>query len=89
MEISTSNFMIRPRNRIKLLPFQQLCGPYDNVRHLKTGNKYHKNVTNTSAFVNHSLAQKSNFAGHVIITTGLQRMHFPRPGSFLRWNSNL
>ena len=36
-----------------------------------------------------SLAHKSNFAGHVIITTGLRRMHFPRPGIFLRWNSNL
>ena len=36
-----------------------------------------------------SLAHKSDFAGHVIITTGLRRMHFPRPGIFLRWNSNL
>ena len=36
-----------------------------------------------------SLAHKSNFAGHVIVTTGLQRMHFPHPGFFLRWNSNL
>ena len=36
-----------------------------------------------------SLAHKSNFASHVIITTGMQRMHFPRPGIFLRWNSNL
>ena len=36
-----------------------------------------------------SLAHKLNFAGHVIVTTGLQRMHFPRPGFFLRWNSNL
>ena len=36
-----------------------------------------------------SLAHKSNVAGHVIVTTGLQRMHFPRPGFFLRWNSNL
>ena len=36
-----------------------------------------------------SLAHKSNFAGHVIVTTGLRRMHFPRPGIFLRWNSNL
>ena len=31
-----------------------------------------------------SLAHKSNFAGHVIITTGLQRMNFPRPGIILR-----
>ena len=37
----------------------------------------------------YSLAHKSNFAGHVIVTTGLRRMHFPRPGFFLRWNSNL
>ena len=36
-----------------------------------------------------SLAHKSNFVGHVIVTTGLRRMHFPRPGFFLRWNSNL
>ena len=36
-----------------------------------------------------SLAHKLNFAGHVIVTTGLRRMHFPRPGFFLRWNSNL
>ena len=36
-----------------------------------------------------SLAHKSNFAGHVIITTGLRRMHFPRPGIILRWNLNL
>ena len=36
-----------------------------------------------------SLAHKSDFAGHVIVTTGLRRMHFPRPGIFLRWNSNL
>ena len=36
----------------------------------------------------HSLAHKSNFAGNVIIT-GLWRMHFPRPGIFLRWNSDL
>ena len=36
-----------------------------------------------------SLAHKSNFAGHVIVTTGLRRMHFPRPGFFVRWNSNL
>ena len=36
-----------------------------------------------------SLAHKSNFAGHVIITTGLRRRHFPRPGIFLRWNWNL
>ena len=36
-----------------------------------------------------SLAHKSNFAGHVIVTTGLRRMHFPRPGFFLRWNWNL
>ena len=31
----------------------------------------------------------TDFAGHVIVTTGLRRMHFPRPGIFLRWNSNL
>ena len=37
----------------------------------------------------YSLAHKSNFAGHVIVTAGLRRMHFPRPGFFLRWNSNL
>ena len=37
----------------------------------------------------YSLAHKSNVAGHVIVTTGLPRMHFPRPGFFLRWNSNL
>ena len=37
----------------------------------------------------HSLAHKSNFVGHVIVTTGLRRMHFPRPGFFMRWNSNL
>ena len=37
----------------------------------------------------YSLAHKSDFAGHVIVTTGLRRMHFPRPGNFLRWNSNL
>ena len=36
-----------------------------------------------------SLAHKSDFAGHVIVTTGLRRMHFPRPGIFLSWNSNL
>ena len=36
-----------------------------------------------------SLAHKSYFAGYVIVTTGLRRMHFPRPGIFLRWNSNL
>ena len=36
-----------------------------------------------------SLAHKSDFAGHVIVTTGLLRMHFPRPRIFLRWNSNL
>ena len=36
-----------------------------------------------------SLAHKSDFAGHVIVTTGLRRMYFPRPGIFLRWNSNL
>ena len=36
-----------------------------------------------------SLAHKLNFAGHVVVTTGLRRMHFPRPGFFLRWNSNL
>ena len=36
-----------------------------------------------------SLAHKSNFTGHVIVTTGLLRMHFPRPGFFLRWRSNL
>ena len=36
-----------------------------------------------------SFAHKSNFAGHVIVTTGLRRMHFPHPGIFLRWNSNL
>ena len=35
------------------------------------------------------LAHKSNVAGHVIVTTGLRRMYFPRPGFFLRWNSNL
>ena len=40
-------------------------------------------------YIYSSLAHKSNFAGHVIITTGLRRMHFPRPGIFLRWNSNL
>ena len=37
----------------------------------------------------YSLAHKSNFAGHVVVTIGLRRMHFPRPGIFLRWNSNL
>ena len=31
-----------------------------------------------------SLAHKLNVAGHVIVTTGLRRMHFPRPGFFLR-----
>ena len=36
----------------------------------------------------YSLAHKLNFAGHVIITAGLWRMHFPRPGIFLRRNSN-
>ena len=36
-----------------------------------------------------SLAHKPNFADHVIITTRLQRMHFPRPGIILRWNLNL
>ena len=36
-----------------------------------------------------SLAYKSNFAGHVIITTKLRRMHFLRPGFFLKWNSSL
>ena len=35
-----------------------------------------------------SSAHKSNFTGHVIITTGLRRMHFPRPGIILRWNVN-
>ena len=35
------------------------------------------------------MAHKSDFAGHVIVTTGLRRMLFPRPGIFLRWNSNL
>ena len=41
------------------------------------------------ALHNYSLAHKSNFAGHVIITTGLLRMHFPHPGIILRWNLNL
>ena len=36
-----------------------------------------------------SLAHKSDSAGHVIVTTGLRSIHFPRPGIFLRWNSNL
>ena len=36
-----------------------------------------------------SLAHKLNFVGHVIVTAALQRMHFPRPGFFLRWDSNL
>ena len=36
-----------------------------------------------------SLAHKSDSAGHVIVTTGMRRIHFPRPGIFLRWNSNL
>ena len=35
------------------------------------------------------MAHKSNFAGHVIVTTGLRRIHFPRPGIFLRRKSNL
>ena len=29
-----------------------------------------------------SLAHKSNFAGHVIVTTGMRRMHFPHPCFF-------
>ena len=37
----------------------------------------------------HSLSHKSNFAGHVIIATGLRRMHFRCPGIILRWNLNL
>ena len=36
-----------------------------------------------------SLVHKLNFSGHVIITTGLPRMHFPRPDIILRWNLNL
>ena len=36
-----------------------------------------------------SLAHKLNFAGHVIVTSELRRMHFPHPDFFLRWNSNL
>ena len=48
-----------------------------------------KMVSPHVAYVIFSLAHKSNFAGHVSITTGLQRMHFQRPGIFLRWNSNL
>ena len=43
----------------------------------------------SSMLSQHSLAHKSNFAGHVIITTGLRRKHFPRPGIVLRWNLNL
>ena len=39
--------------------------------------------------IRNSLAHKSNCVGHVIVTTRLRRMHFPRPGFFLRWNSNL
>ena len=35
------------------------------------------------------MAHKLDFAGHVIVTTVLRRMHFPRPDIFLRWNSNL
>ena len=46
------------------------------------------NIENTR-ISNYSLAHKSNFAGHVIITTELGRMHFPRPGIILRWNLNL
>ena len=41
------------------------------------------------ASIPHSLAHKSDFAGHVIVTTELQKMHFLRPGIFLSWNSNL
>ena len=41
------------------------------------------------AKMKYSLAHKSDFAGHVIVTTGLWRMHFPSPGMFLRWNLNL
>ena len=40
-------------------------------------------------FLHFSLVHKSNSADHVMITTRLRRMHFPRPGIFLRWNSNL
>ena len=36
-----------------------------------------------------SLAHKSKFAGHVIVTTGLRRMHFLHPDIFPKWNSNL
>ena len=32
----------------------------------------------------YSLAHKLNFAGHVIIATGLRTMHFPLPGIILR-----
>ena len=48
---------------------------------------FHSNSELNLSYI--SLGHKSNFAGHVIVTTGLRRMHFPRPGYFLRWNSNL
>ena len=48
-----------------------------------------KNPTSVVKKSLNSLAHKLNFAGHVIVTTRLQRMHFPGYGVFLRWNSNL
>ena len=46
-------------------------------------------IEETGCLMINSLAHKLNFAGHLIVTTGLRIMHFPRPGIFLRWNSNL
>ena len=39
-------------------------------------------IVNVHKIYHNSLAHKSNFAGHVIVTTGMWRMHFPHPGFF-------
>ena len=55
------------------------CGRYTHLGLCST-NDQHKHS---------SFPHKLNFAGHVIITTELRRMHLPPRGIFLRWNSNL
>ena len=54
------------------------------VNHLSTKNRG-KTQGENQALVRatpYRLAHKSNFTGHVIITTGLRTMHYPRPGIF-------
>ena len=75
-----------PKSRIKLdkqgyLIFWKSQGPLLILQALSKGNTFVRTWL--------SLAHKSNFADHVIITTGLRRMHFPHPSIFLRWTSNL